>query len=193
MREQEATLSINGVPPLSHVPVFALTSPEVLRALVPRRAESKGLLDSVRVDAGRLTEALKVEAFSSLGSIPRQELERHIERLPLSSDGKGRSRGARAAEMVLGALHRLSCRYLEWRGDRVFLVDGRRLEFQALLGLVLPEQIGAASSVLLRPGHRPDEGHHADRDLRPLPSLRQMRRGRARAENQPLIPIPAGT
>lgn len=193
MSEHEATSSTSGLPPLTRVPTLALTSPRILRAFIPPRQDSRGASHRLWENTNRVTEVLKGAALSSLGQIPRQELERQIERLPLSSDTTARSTGARAAEVVLGALHRLSCRYLEWRGDRVFLVDGRRLEFQALLGVVLPEQIGAASSVLLGLGHHPNEGHASDRDLRPLPSLAQMRRGRARARNQPLIPIPAGT
>ncbi|MCS3698271.1 hypothetical protein [Salinibacter ruber] len=85
--------------------------------------------------------------------------------------------------IALGALQRLADHFLEWRGDRVFLVDGRRLEFQALLGRVVPEQIAAASSILQGPG--PDNDG--------LPSRRAMKTGRQRAQNQPLIPTPAGT
>jgi hypothetical protein len=178
--------------PYTRIPTFALTSPEVLHALIPARTASASRPDPFGDRSDQITDALKSRAFSSLGTVPRQELQRQIKKLPLSSEDSA-SAGATAANLMLGALQRLADRFLEWRGDRVFLVDGRRLEFQALLGHVLPEQIAAASSVLLGPAHSQDDPDRAGRDVRSLPSRRQMKKGRKRAKNQPLIPTPAGT
>jgi len=182
-----------GLPAYTRVPTLALTSSELLHALISTQNMSASRRAPFGDRSYLVTDALKSTAFSSLGTVPRQELERQIDGLPLSSNQSNESAAARAANLMLGTLHCLASRFLKWRGDRVFLVDERRLEFQSLLGQVLPEQIAAASSVLLGPAHSQDDSDRPGRDVRPFPSLREMKKGRKRAKNQPLIPTPAGT
>lgn len=173
----------DGLSPLAEVPVFALTSSEVWDALLPSTPVVQTTYSFGKADDA-IERAVQSVASSGLGRIPLQELDRQLERLPLSFDEKPRSFGDHATDVLLGSLRRLAARFLEWRGETVFLVDGRRLEFQSLLGRVLPEQIAAASSVLIGPGQHGDT---------PLPSSRAMNRGRRRGKNQALIPTPAGT
>lgn len=175
----------DDLPPFTQISLLGLTSLEILSALMLRR---ENVLPPRPMPSGAdqksIRDALQSAAFSSLGTVPRQELREQIEEIALSLESKGSSLGNRAAAYMLGSLRQLGDRFLEWRGDRVFLKDEKRLEFQALLGRIVPEQIAAASSILLGPGPKTDNS---------LPSRRSMSAERRRAQNQPLIPTPAGT
>jgi len=177
--------AINGLSPTAQVPVFALTSPEILAKLLSDKGESSSRLPfSNDGSSEAILNALQSATFASLGTLPRQELNHQITDLPISPQAERSSLASQATGFILGSLRRLAERFLEWHGDRAFLIDGRHLEFQALLGRIVPEQIVATSSILLGPG--PDHDG-------PLPSRRAMNSGRRRARDQPLIPTPAGT
>ena len=119
--------SHDGVAPYSKVSVLGLTSSEILTSLITLGAPSQSPRQPLAgANEEPLSDGLRSEAFASLGRVPRQEIQLQIEQLPLTTDSN--TGGHKATDMVLGALRRLADRFLEWRGDRGFLVGGRRPE-----------------------------------------------------------------